>query len=138
MRDRYLVVPAALLVAANYSWDWLWRLWVEVLSPGRRPIHFEWFDQDKLMLWGLLFALSLIMGFLAVALTRPAKPVATGLVLGVLLALLLLRALRFGSPPDSTIWVHVWNYGLFLMAPLGAFAGTLLAVKSFYGREAAV
>jgi hypothetical protein len=138
MRDRYLMVPAALLVAANYSWDWLWRLWVQVLSPARRPIYFEWFDQGMLMLWGLLFALSLVMGFLAIALTRPTKPVATGVILGALLALLLLRALHFGSTPDSTIWVDFWNYGLFLMAPLGAFAGALLAVKSFYGREAAV
>jgi hypothetical protein len=58
--------------------------------------------------------------------------------LGVLLALLLLRALRFVSTPDSTIWVDFWNYGLFLMAPIGAMAGALLAVKSLYGREAAV
>jgi hypothetical protein len=138
MRDRYLLVPAALLVAANYGWDWLWRLWVQVLSPGARPIHFEWFDQSMLVLWGLLFALSLVMGFLVVALTRPTKPVATSFVLGVLLALLLLRALRFVSTPDSTIWVDFWNYGLFLMAPIGAMAGALLAVKSLYGREAAV
>jgi hypothetical protein len=73
--DRLVIVPAVLLVAGIYAWHWVWLLWAYLLGPRNYVSIFVWLDQPMLPLWGLLFALSLVVGFLATTLIRPDKPI---------------------------------------------------------------
>jgi hypothetical protein len=128
VRDRVVIVPAALLVAGIYAWPWLLLLWTQLFAPRDHAAIFDWLHEPLLLLWGLLFTLSLVIGFLAIALARPGKPFLVAMVLGALLGLALLHGTRYGFTQYSTRWTRWWDYGLFLMAPVGSMAGASLTV----------
>jgi hypothetical protein len=128
MRDRIVMVPAFLIVAGIYAWHWVWLLWAHLLAPGEYVSVFEWLDQGMLLMWVLLFALSLILGFLAVTLVRPTKPLTVGMVFGALLGLALVHGTHYGFTQYSTMWTYWWDYGLYLVAPIGSTAGAALSV----------
>jgi hypothetical protein len=87
----------------------------------------DWLAEPFLLLWGLLFTLSLVIGFLAVTFIRPGKPLLIAMVLGALLGLALLHGTRYGFTQHSTAWTRLWSYGVYLIAPVGSVAGASLS-----------
>ena len=140
MGSRVVIVTAVLIAAAIFGWHWIWLRWGAVVTGwGTYSSVLEWLDQAMLLLWALLLALCISLGFLVVMLARPARGLVIGTASGVLLGLVLILRAKLYFTADTAVSTYVWSYGLYLMAPVGAWIGARIAVlakRRFTGQAA--
>jgi hypothetical protein len=127
VRLRAILASLAALVAFWAVWPIGWRYWADaVTSWGSHQTELQWFNPAWFLLWGVMFAITVVVGALASIAARPVRPLLFGLVVGLLCGS---TAFLFGShffSDDSSMSSYVWTYGTYVLAPLGGAAGAAI------------
>ena len=104
--------------------------WHGLVVEGHRfTLYGGWFSVLPLLRWLFLFVFFFVVGIVTALIVRQRAAAQWAMGLGVAYSLVEFGLSRFGAASGAGLYAYVGYYGSYLMPPMGALAGALLAMR---------